>query len=31
VDLNEGDHDHGDATVDPRLARLLDFRIDGEG
>jgi uncharacterized protein len=31
VDLNEGVHDHGDAPVDPRLARLLDFRIDGEG
>ncbi len=31
VDLNEGAHDHGDAPVDPRLAKLLDFRIDGEG
>ena len=31
VDLNEGAHDHGDAPVDPRLASLLDFRIDGEG
>jgi uncharacterized protein len=31
LDLNAGPHDHGDAPVDPRLARLLDFRIDGEG
>ena len=31
LDLNPGPHDHGDAPVDPRLARLLDFRIDGEG
>jgi uncharacterized protein len=30
-DLNDGAHDHGDAPVDPRLAGLLDFRIDGEG
>jgi uncharacterized protein len=31
LDLNSGPHDHGDAPVDPRLAKLLDFRIDGEG
>ena len=31
LDLNAGPHDHGDAPVDPRLAGLLDFRIDGEG
>jgi uncharacterized protein len=30
-DLNTGPHDHGDAPVDPRLAGLLDFRVDGEG
>jgi uncharacterized protein len=31
LDLNAGPHDHGEAPVDPRLAGLLDFRIDGEG
>ena len=30
-DLNTGPHDHGGAPVDPRLAGLLDFRVDGEG
>jgi uncharacterized protein len=30
-DLNEGAHDHGEAPVDPRLAKLLDFPIDGKG
>jgi DUF177 domain-containing protein len=28
VDLNAGPHDHGEATVDPRLAKLLEFRAD---
>jgi uncharacterized protein len=31
VDLNEGPHDHGAAPVDPRLAKLLELRIDEEG
>jgi len=31
LDLNAGPHDHGDTPVDPRLAGLLDFRIDDEG
>ena len=30
-DLNEGPHDHGLALVDPRLAALLDLRIDEDG
>lgn len=28
-DLNDDPHDHGDGPVDPRLARLADFRADG--
>ena len=28
-DLNAEPHDHGDAPVDPRLAKLADFRPDG--
>jgi uncharacterized protein len=31
VDRNTGPHDHGDAPVDPRLAKLLELRIDDEG
>jgi uncharacterized protein len=31
LDLNAGPHDHGGARVDPRLAGLLDFRIDDKG
>ena len=31
LDLNAGSHDHGDTPIDPRLAGLLDFRIDDEG
>jgi uncharacterized protein len=31
LDLNAATHDHGEARVDPRLAGLLDFRIDDEG
>lgn len=31
VDLNTGPHDHGEAPGDPRLARLLELRIDDEG
>jgi uncharacterized protein len=30
-DLNLAPHDHGPAPVDPRLAGLLDLRIDDEG
>ncbi len=29
ADLNAGPHAHDDAAVDPRLARLLEFRADG--
>jgi uncharacterized protein len=28
LDLNGGAHDHGEAPIDPRLAKLLDLRID---
>jgi uncharacterized protein len=28
VDLNAGPHDHGDAPPDPRLAALLELRVD---
>lgn len=28
-DLNTEPHDHGDAPVDPRLAKLAEFRADG--
>lgn len=28
-DLNAEPHDHGDAPVDPRLAKLAEFRADG--
>ena len=28
VDLNAGPHDHGEAPVDPRLAKLRDFKVD---
>ena len=28
ADLNAGPHDHGEAPVDPRLAKLLDFKVD---
>jgi uncharacterized protein len=31
LDLNAGTHAHGEAGVDPRLAGLLDFRIDEDG
>jgi uncharacterized protein len=31
VDLNSGPHDHGNAPSDPRLAKLLELRIDDEG
>jgi uncharacterized protein len=31
TDLNAAPHDHGDAPGDPRLARLLELRIDDEG
>jgi uncharacterized protein len=30
-DLDGGSHDHGAATTDPRLAKLLELRIDDEG
>ena len=30
-DLNLAPHDHGPAPVDPRLAGLMDLRIDDEG
>jgi uncharacterized protein len=29
TDLNTGPHDHGETPVDPRLAKLGDFRVDG--
>ena len=29
LDLNAGPHDHGDVPVDPRLAKLREFRVDG--
>jgi uncharacterized protein len=28
-DLNAEPHDHGDAPIDPRLAKLAEFRADG--
>ncbi len=28
VDLNAGPHDHGDAPIDPRFAKLREFRAD---
>jgi uncharacterized protein len=28
ADLNAGPHDHGDAPIDPRLAKLREFRVD---
>jgi uncharacterized protein len=28
ADLNAGPHDHGEAPIDPRLAKLLDFKVD---
>jgi len=31
LDLNAEPHDHGDAPVDPRLAKLRELRIDDEG
>jgi uncharacterized protein len=31
ADLNAGPHDHGEAPVDPRLAKLLELRIDDKG
>jgi uncharacterized protein len=31
VDLNSGPHDHGNAPSEPRLAKLLELRIDDEG
>ncbi len=29
ADLNAGPHDHDDVPVDPRLAKLREFRVDG--
>ena len=29
VDLNAGPHDHGDVPIDPRLAKLREFQVDG--
>ncbi len=31
ADLNVGMHEHDEAPVDPRLAKLLDFTVDEEG
>jgi uncharacterized protein len=31
ADLNVGMHEHGEAPVDPRLAKLLDFTVDDQG
>jgi uncharacterized protein len=31
ADLNTGPHEHGEAPIDPRLERLLDFHVDDRG
>ena len=29
ADLNAGPHEHGEESIDPRLAKLREFRADG--